>query len=122
MSARYFYESSDADAVPITVNGQAVPVMVKELTTDTNCQLYLASDETLATQITTADGHTAYAIDGSKVYRFSMPTAILRPGQSSVNVYVQVTATLRNTNSGKVQSMTGTKALKVVRTQLFDLD
>lgn len=122
LSARYFYESSDADAVPITVNGQAVPVMVKELTTDTNCQLYLASDETLATQITTADGHTAYAIDGSKVYRFSMPTAILRPGQSSVNVYVQVTATLRNTNSGKVQSMTGTKALKVVRTQLFDLD
>lgn len=122
LSARYFYASNDADAISLSIAGHAEPVKVKELTQVPGCELHLAVDNSAAAQAVTTDGSFAYAIDGSKVYKFSIPTGLLQPGASSENIYVQVTATLRNTNSGKVQSMTGTKAVKLVRTQLFNLD
>lgn len=120
LTARYFYASDDADAISLTINGQTEPVKVKEMTSV--CPLYRAVDNVAMPQTTTADGSVAYEIDGSKVYKFSIPTGILPPGAASENVYVQVTATLRNANSGRVQSITGTKAVKLVRTQLFNLD
>ena len=112
MTAKLYYENPDGGE---TIRYEDETIRVSELSMDQNLWYY---DTTTSTEV----AGLPTDIQSGVVYKTNVSSAVLKPNENQVRLFVVVTQTLTNSKTHKVTTVAGDDTASMVRVQMFNLD